>query len=575
MKQIQNKTGAITAPVFVGLLFVAFSASFFLLTAWLWPFRPLPVKGFTQEALAFASALILLIGLSWHRLHISLSVLFALVLACIPLAQWWSGTISFAGSAWLNSLYLLCFALMLLVGSNLAARQDTSRLLVNLLAATLVLAGILSTWIALRQYLHLADSNWEINLHRSRPYANLAQPNNLATLLGMGLAACLYFYERHLLGKIAAALIAFFLIVGMAATQSRTPWVTTFAVLVFWLIKSGSFKPRLRFVALCGWAACYAFFVVTLPLLYSFLDFSGASLMQRAAALERWALWSQMWFAITQGPFWGYGWDQTGAAQVAITLEQPLHRMTGYSHNLVLDLMLWIGLVPGGILVGIALLWLARLGWLARSKESLFALIAAGFILVHSMLEFPFAYAYFLLPLGLLLGIASADKPERTLLQLPRFSLLPIIAGGCWLLLITFTDHKILVADHLAQRMEAAHVIGFENRTPVSEVRLLTQYRELQRFKSAPVQDGYDEDQLVWMQKVVHQYPHLANLYRYVLILYRNDQPKQAEHYLEILCGLHRPHLCEEAQEQLTAFLKELSASQATSEPSSQTDTSL
>src|SRR5690606_25164059 len=144
------------------------------------------------------------------------------------------------------------------------------------------------------------------------------------------------------------------------------------------------------------------------------------------------------------------------------------------------------------------------------------------FILVHSLLEFPFAYGCFLFPLGLLLGIASSDRTTRYQLRLPSIVLLIFIVAGVWLLNLAISDNEIIKADYQEQRMAAANVIGFESDIHIAQVVFLNQFRELQRFKGTDPSLEYDDEQLRWMEKVVRQYPHLPVLYRYVLTLIIN-----------------------------------------------------
>lgn len=534
------------------LLFIPVVLSFSLI--WLWPFRPLPLNGFTQEVLSFSAALIVLLSLLTRKTVLRKSFLVFLGLAFIPLLQYCFGLIPFVGNAWLVSVYLFSFALMLSAGYSLSPGRSTLRSAgtiapIDLLAVVFVLAAALSTWIALRQYFHLADSIWEINHNQGRPYANLAQPNNLATLLGLGLAGCLYLYEKRLLGRVASGVLVLFLIMGIAVTQSRTPWVTSLAILVFWYLKKGHFSTRLTTLSLFLWVLVYAGLVLVLPQFNSILELGGVGIVDRAAKLERWDLWAQLWFAATNGPFWGYGWNQTASAQLAVTLDWPLAMYSTYSHNIVLDFLLWNGFFPGLLISVIITAWLLRLGWYARSTESLFALIGSGFILAHSMLEFPFAYAYFLLPLGLLLGVASADLPGKKNYKVSKYVVFLIILLGVILLRIVITDYQIIKSNYVEQRMRAANVVGFESDKPISDVVFLTQFRELQRFRATVPQAGVSAEELDWMQLVVQQYPHLANLYRYSLILALNGRQKDAEMYMQTLCNLHGQHLCDQAKE--------------------------
>src|SRR5690606_30949599 len=76
-----------------------------------------------------------------------------------------------------------------------------------------------------------------------RPYANLAQPNNLATLLLFGLLASVYLRECAVLGRFPSALCSCLLLFGIALTQSRTA-VLGLLVLAGWLL----------FARRCGWS---------------------------------------------------------------------------------------------------------------------------------------------------------------------------------------------------------------------------------------------------------------------------------------------------------------------------------
>src|SRR5690554_6577144 len=102
------------------------------------------------------------------------------------------------------------------------------------LAGVILISASLSTWIAIKQWLLLSGSIWVADLPvAGRPFANLAQPNNLATLLGMGLASVIYFYERRKLNGISSGSLAAFLLFGIVLTQSRTPWLAAIAICVF------------------------------------------------------------------------------------------------------------------------------------------------------------------------------------------------------------------------------------------------------------------------------------------------------------------------------------------------------
>ena len=123
-----------------------------------------------------------------------------------------------------------------------------------------------------------------------------------------------------------------------------------------------------------------------------------------------------MLIAIIDKPWFGYGWNQTSVAQTSVTLEYPLNIWLEYSHNLFLDIIVWTGIPIGISIISIMLIWF----WQTYKKintpnQLLYFLIITAFF-IHCMLEYPFAYAYFLLPIGVYIGILhqQLDDTKKT-----------------------------------------------------------------------------------------------------------------------------------------------------------------
>ncbi len=126
--------------------------------------------------------------------------------------------------------------------------------------------------------------------------------------------------------------------------------------------------------------------------------------MELAVDDARMVIWKQMVAAIAQSPWLGYGWRQTMVAHRHGVAVVPGNTPTEYAHNLPLDILAWVG-VPLGLL-----LLLLFGGWLLRTLRNLkdptelLLFLATMPVLVHSMLEFPFAYAFFLFTTAWLFG---------------------------------------------------------------------------------------------------------------------------------------------------------------------------
>ena len=207
-----------------------------LLLAWLLPIHKMPWTTFGSEVLTFLSALVLLSTFINKDIKIPKPQLFVLPVLAIPLIQLGFGEILYFSNTLLCVAYIAMFWLMVVVGYNLAVGEKGQREQVFKIFCLVVLFGaILSSLMAIGQWLGLSEyfRPWLNVLRGDRPYANFAQPNNLATFICMGLFTCLYFYEKKILPNIVLAPVAFIFLFTIALTQSRTAWVVCIFTLVY------------------------------------------------------------------------------------------------------------------------------------------------------------------------------------------------------------------------------------------------------------------------------------------------------------------------------------------------------
>lgn len=508
---------------------------------WLIPNHYPPWSSFYQNFLVSLSFLYLffLISTQTKNILINKKSLYLIILILIFHFK----NIVFFGDSVVFGYYLIFITITITTSYSFFSSSNNIKFIFYIVTA-FVVWSILSLWIALRQWLLLSGSVWIVDLEaNARPFANLGQPNNLSTLLCIGLACIIYLYEKNIIGSTTSSIVTLFLLAGVVITQSRTPWLACIAVLIFWTWKYYTVPNKLQLTPLVLLSWCIVFAVITLafPLFADLLFLKGQDLANRAQSFERWELYTQFYHAILQGPIWGYGVGQISAAQVAITPDYPVQMMSFYTHNIILDILIWYGPVIGGVIVILCGIWLFRLGLHAKSTESLFALVAAGFILTHSMLEYPHAYAYFLLPLGLFLGIAQTDIPNQKTFEVSRrafhyfIGLLTILGG--WIAY----EYIIIEEDFRLMRFETANIGTIKADEKAPDVILLTQLRDYTRFARTPPVANMSDIELDWMRKVAHRYPYATSLSRYIYALALNNKLSEAQHQLIILKGLHKP----------------------------------
>ena len=517
-------------------VFLIFGFCFFLFS-WLLPNHVPPFSTGYQDFLAFYALLVL--GARF-RLFLRLDYRFAVVflIGFIPVLQWFHGKVIFWGDACLAAAYLFFFGLALVVSSGLEEVRSRERFAL-VFFAFLVLASVVSVWISLRQWLVLSGGLWEAELPlNGRPFANIGQPNNLATLLSMGFVGVLYFYEKGKLGCLTFGVLLFWLLLGIALTQSRTPWVVLPMMLLFWSLKHryGLRLTKFRFAAIVGGYFCLA---VLLPMLSSSLLLSTTNITDRFGSLERLSLWWQLLHAVLEGPTWGYGWNQISVAQVNISLAYPVPLMTEHSHNILLDLLLWNGPVIGGAIILFLGSWLVSVLWRSRSIESVCALMAACSVLIHGMLEFPLEYAYLLLPTGLLLGLAISEDSAARVIKVPMCFQYGAVCVLAALISWSFVEYRVMEEDFRKMRFETAGIGHVDSSQVTPSVMVFTQLREFIRFARTPAVEGMNEAEIEWMRKVAHRYPYPPSLFRYSIALGLNGHIVEAREQLSILRALH------------------------------------
>lgn len=518
-------------------------ALLFLLLAWLLPNHYRPWITVYQEFSAFLAILFGLFSLIHVRkIYIPVEAIFFVLIAIVPFIQYMVGVILFSGDALIVIVYLVGFSAALTLGYNLYCNARWSAI-VSFLAGASILASVLSGWMALSQWLSISSSIWVADLPPgARPFANLAQPNNLASLLFIGLFSVGYFYEKGKLGKLSSSLLALFILFCIALTGSRTSWVVSVVCFVFMFWRPIRRNARISTYYASVWLLVYFLFVIGVPIVSVMLDVQIYDLMGRAMASGRLELWWQMIQAISVGPLWGYGWSQVSLAQVVATPLYSVQIMTEHSHNIVLDFFIWNGPVLGAFFVAVIAFGVVSVAMRARSVESGLVVFVLMALLIHGLFEFPLEYEFFLAPLAVLVGGTLAEQQSSSAckrLYVPRFLFIAALCGGSILLCAFWREYQVIAKDYTLMRYETARIGELRATNSAPNVVLLSQLREFTRFARTRPFEGMTESELEWMRKVSHRYPYYLSLRRYALALALNGQFDQALRQLSIIRGLY------------------------------------
>ncbi|MBY0574630.1 MAG: O-antigen ligase family protein, partial [Undibacterium sp.] len=295
-----------------------------------------------------------------------------LALIVVLLGQWQNGLVPSQNVYY--PLMIFCTTLLAMVlGATWAVQVAGVEKICLMLAAVQLLAGLLSVLMQCTQILGLNLYPVVMYLAREgamRPFANVAQPNQLALLLCFALASVWCLFQARRLRSGAAIALAVVLLWGLALTQSRIAWIIlpVFAVLVCTPFLGQRPLSRWPVFLLLG---AFAGVVLILPEIGQLLGFASASFGERMGGRsERMVLMQQAWAMAKQHPWFGVGWFGFGAEQVNIASQFRSTTYAEHSHNLVLNLMAELGLPIALLLLGGLVYWFYQTCWAKQAAQN-------------------------------------------------------------------------------------------------------------------------------------------------------------------------------------------------------------
>ena len=292
-------------------------------------------------------------------------------------------------------------AVLLLAWPARASGRDAP---LRAVAAGWLAAALVSGGIALLQYFDLEGPlfPWVNIAEPGQAFGNLRQPNQLASLLVIGLLSLRWWLRRGLSNRLAAGMAAL-LLTTLAATASRVGLVEFLAAGALSLCWAARGRWRMAALAVLGALALYALAAVALPwALQASEGAAGRDLIERLRSAEstcgsRFILYSNVLHLISLKPWTGWGWGELDYAHY-ITLYEGARfcHILDNAHNLPLHLAVELG-VPVALAACAALAWLVWRGrpWAEQHPTRQLAWGVLAVIGIHSLVEYPLWYGPF------------------------------------------------------------------------------------------------------------------------------------------------------------------------------------
>lgn len=476
---------------------------------------------------------------------IGLSLLF-LFLAAVPWLQYSVGVVHSSGMAWINSIYLVGLSLAIFVGWNW--ERSTPGECLDFLFLAISIAAVISVGLQLLQWFQLPPGNfWVAYVGESRFSANMAQPNQLATLLLLSVMGVAWGCARKALGPAISVMLVLYLLFGVVLTESKTAGLNVAGVLLALYLFWGESRPKRFNLVLLGFGVYFVALYLSLPAINEFF-FGEPSIRRAVGDAVRLDMWKSLVKAVMERPWLGYGWGQTTEAVFASADFPATGGTTKHSHNFFLDIFLYNGFLLGCFVV--LVLGATFRQFLAHLKQDDFIIpmLGVGLLLVHSMLELPLHYAYFLLPFGMILGVLGRRSGVKIWCVCPKWLSLGLavaVACGLW----------ITIADCLeAERTYFNVYFGKKGKAIPPEFQpklmVLTQWRDRLMFANSKPVNPLAPEQLSWMKGVIVTTPEPFLLFLLAQNLALNGQPAEAREWLDRMCKTVPPPVTQDLAEQ-------------------------
>ena len=519
------------------------------------PYHRFPLTSFYSEWLAFALGLAAVLPLlrreSWRDATVPLIALAPLALTVLLALHVTLDRVPYAEQALTAGLYLLWAALMAVLG-HVLGRRLTLDSIARTLAWFLLAGGLIHALIGLVQHYHVSTPFDLLIAQKAGTiiYGNLGQPNHYAAYITLALASAAFLYGRGVLAGAAGAACAGAFLVVLALTGSRSPWlylvILIASALALHLLRRDGASRRLAVFAcwlLPGFIAAHL--LVTLPFLMpkeSVLTMTSAeNLFQIATGVRpRLVLWSEAWRMFLAAPVLGAGFgqftwhhflDQAASDASAVT------RLFNHSHNIVFQLLAETGIAGALIIVGAVLAWLAALRRVHFDLGWWWLLSLLAVMGIHSLLEFPLWYAYFLGPAALLLGLGAQHALAVRFSGAARAMVALAVVAGCVNLaavIPAYRDFERLVFDAGLQTRQASSDPEFvQALMKVHDEPLLRPYVELAITYGVGVDRAQLEDRLALVTRAMHFAPVEVVVYRQALLLALAGDADAAREQLE------------------------------------------
>jgi len=346
------------------------------------------------------------------------------------------GASVFAGVPWSLSLSsagtILSAILVIALGAS-ARRAGISQQVFRAFCIGLVVAGAASSIVGLIQVFAptLPDGDWmALSAIPGRATGNLRQPNHLSSLLLWSIVAAIWLGEAKVVRAELTLALALVFVYVVVLSASRTGAVGMLTLAGWGLFDRRLSRNARRLLVLAPLIYGALWWGTTVWATHSHQLFGGQTRFGGGGDISssRFGIWSNTLALIAAHPWLGVGFGDFNFAWSLTPFPGRPVAFFDHTHNIVLNFAVELG-VPLALVVLSLMIYALRRALAnaiadGREATTAFPVQRAAFVIVilvavHSMLEYPLWYAYFLLPTAFAFGLCL-ERPVASEAADPR-----------------------------------------------------------------------------------------------------------------------------------------------------------
>jgi len=523
---------------------------------WVLPFlhhrHQYPLTSFDQEwwsAILGVFALTLLAARDyWQQPKIPRIAQLSAGFIVILLLQMALHKVAYLDQGLLYILYQLFAALLMLLGARLRTCFGLEKL-ATVLAIFLLIGAESSALVGVLQHFRWNTPLNSVIVMKSASggvFGNLAQPNHFANYIALGLISLGLLFQQHKPRAVYVVLLAVPLLLVMTLSGSRSSWLYLLmmsGLAWWWSRRDVQQRPLLKYSLLLIVGFVLMHLIVKLPFMAG--AGGGIDTMQRlfadnASGSVRFYIWHEASLIFAQSPWLGVGFGQFAwhhFQMLPVLHPNNISGLYNNAHNLIFQIAAEAGLAGLSVLFISLGVWLYGMRRATLDAAHWWGYAVLGVLAIHSLLEYPLWYTYFVAVAAILLGALDDTSYRLELRKVGRASLVAILILGLMTLIQLRNGYQQLL-DTLAIRPVSGNAVEAFGRVrdglvAVHAGSLLSPYAEIFMGGLADVNADHLEGKLALNDRIVRFVPADSVVYKRAFFQAQNNQLAEAKQTLE------------------------------------------